>query len=91
MTDAHTRNIAAEKIVFPLIDMVMARMTRGLDCADLEGANADDIHVLQNLEIFFRDRRKTAPEFLHLIAKDARADSTNFAGSRRCRAPRGCT
>src|SRR5437870_638677 len=57
-----TGDIAAEEVIFPMVNMVMTGMARGSDGADFERGHWDDMVVFQNSNPIFRDRCDAAPQ-----------------------------
>ena len=80
VAEADAGDIAAEEIIFPMVNMMMTGMAWRGDSADCELAHVNDIVVLQNSDAFFRDRRDLAPQSLHVVAEDAARGCDQFGG-----------
>ena len=59
--EPNTGDIAAEDIIFPVVNMVMTGMARGGDGANFERSHRDNGVVFQNSDAFCRDRCDAAP------------------------------
>src|ERR1051326_8620734 len=70
IADPNARNVAAENIVVPMIDMVMTGMPRRCQRANFEWRQANDGVVFQNLDPIRRNRRDFPPKPIHVVAKD---------------------
>ena len=80
LSEADTGDIAAEEIIFPMVNMMMTGMAWRGDGADFELTYLNNIVVLQNSEAFFRDRRDFAPQSLHVVAEDPRSGCDQLGG-----------
>ena len=69
---SHPGDIAAEKIVFPLINMVMTGVPGRRDRAHFKSANPDDVQIVDNSDALLGDRREPPPQPFHVVAIDAR-------------------
>jgi hypothetical protein len=73
-------DIAAEHILFPMVNMMMIGMARCGDGANFEGRHRDDIVVFQNSDAFCRDRCDSAPQSLQVVAENAGSGRDQFGG-----------
>ena len=73
-------DIAAEHVLFPMVNMMMIGMARCGDGANFEGRHRDDIVVFQNSDAFCRDRRDSAPQSWQVVAEDAGSGCDQFGG-----------
>src|SRR5437588_2096048 len=64
----NTGNIAAEHGIVPVINVMMAGVTRCCDRANFEWGDADKFVVLQNADAFWSDPGKFSPQLFHLVA-----------------------
>src|SRR4026207_274256 len=80
VSEPDTGDIAAEEIIFPMINMMMTGMDRRGDSADFELAYLNDVLILQNSDTFLRHRRDLAPQSLHVVAEDAARRCNQFGG-----------
>ena len=69
---SHPGNVAAENVIFPLINMVMTGVPRRRDRAHFQRTDADNVHVLQNPDALLGNRRELPPELFHFVAVNAR-------------------
>ena len=76
--ESNAGNIAAKNIFVPMINVMMAGVTRRFDGANLERGDAHDVVVLQDTDAFRRDRGKFSPEPLHLVAVKTRGGGDQF-------------
>jgi len=75
-----TGDITAEKIILPMVNMMMTGMARCGDGADFERSQLNDVFVFQNSDPFFRDRGDAAPQSLHVVAVDAARGCDQLGG-----------
>ena len=61
-------DIAAEKIVFPLINMMMARVARRRDGPHFKWRDAHEVVILQDRDAISRDRLNPPPKPFHFVA-----------------------
>ena len=80
VSEPDTGDIAAEQIIFPMINVMMTGMARCGDGADFELAYVNNVLVLQNSDALLRDRRDLAPQSLHVVAEDTARRCNQFGG-----------
>src|SRR5437868_2809764 len=71
ITQADTSDIASEDIIVPMINMMMACVPRSRDCLHFKRRHADNVSILKDSDVLFRDGSNPAPEFFHIGAEDA--------------------
>src|SRR5437763_729778 len=79
-SEPDTGDIAAEEIIFPTINMMMTRMTRGGDGGDFKRGDHDDCFVFQNSDAVFRDRCDSAPQSVHVVTVDPGSGCDQLGG-----------
>src|ERR1700739_46465 len=72
IANSNTGNVAAENIVFPVINVVMTGVTRRRNGPNFKRRHTNDFVVFQNLDPLHWHRRNFSPESFHVAAEDSR-------------------
>ena len=89
VSEPDTGDIAAEQIIFPMINVMMTGMARCGDGADFKRGHRDDRFVFQNSDAVFRDRCDSAPQPLHVVAEDPGSGCDQLGGIDEVLSPTG--
>jgi hypothetical protein len=80
VVEPDTGDIAAEHVIFPMVNMMMIGMARGGDGANFERRHLDNTVVFQNSDAYFRDRCDAPPQSLQVVAENAGRGCDQFSG-----------
>ena len=80
VAEPDTSDIAAEHVIFPMVNMMMIGMTWCGDGANFERSHRDDIVVFQNSDAFFWDRGDAPPQSLQIVAENAGSGCYQLGG-----------
>src|SRR5207237_8098201 len=78
--DFKTRDVTAENIVVPMVNMMMTGVTRSGDGANFERRHSHDFIVLQNFDALGRNGRDFPPKPFHVVAENAHGRLDQFCG-----------